>query len=78
MVCNHPTTANNVPPAMPRIVRTKTPNLTGRQQQNVRVRTVADMIIVFNYRQGRFLVKELEKGCERTRKIKERMLEGPA
>jgi hypothetical protein len=53
MVCNHPATANNVPPAMPRTVIMNTPNLTGRQQQKVRERTreAADMIILFNYKE---------------------------
>jgi hypothetical protein len=38
---------------MPRIVRMNTPNLTGRQQQKVRLRTrmAEDMIIVFNYKE---------------------------
>ena len=62
----HPTTANNEPPTMPRTVRMKTPNLTGRQQQKVREGTVADMINVQVTSEGLLVKKKACKKDERT------------
>jgi len=41
--CIQPTIAISVPPTRSSIVRMKTPSLTGRQQQNVRVGAISDV-----------------------------------